>query len=158
MTQAEYSTRIVVRRPVDAADFNGTVVVEWLNVSSGADAAAEYTYLADEVLRSGYAWVGVSAQRIGIEGGPIAVPVPNAEGRGLGVGIRNIDPERYGDLHHPGDAYSYDIYTQAAQALRIARRHRSARRARRRTGARSRRVAGRRRPDHLCERRPAADR
>jgi hypothetical protein len=62
--------------------------------------------------------VGVSAQRIGVEGGPIAVQVPNAEGRGLGVGIRNIDPERYGDLHHPGDAYAYDMYTQVAQALR----------------------------------------
>lgn len=118
--EAEYATRVVVRRPVDAADFNGAVVVEWLNVSGGVDAAPDYTYLADEVLRGGYAWVGVSAQRIGVEGGQVAVQVPGAEeaGLGLGQGLRAQDPERYGDLHHPGDAFSYDIYTQVGRALR----------------------------------------
>jgi hypothetical protein len=29
--------------------------------------------MADEIVRGGYAWVGVSAQHIGIEGGPVAV-------------------------------------------------------------------------------------
>jgi len=33
-SQADYTTRIVVNRPID---LNGTVVVEWLNVSGGAD-------------------------------------------------------------------------------------------------------------------------
>jgi hypothetical protein len=28
------------------------------------------------------------------------------------------DPARYGDLHHPGDAYSFDIFAQAVEALR----------------------------------------
>ena len=36
---APYRTRILVRRPSDPARFSGTVVVEWLNVSSGMDAA-----------------------------------------------------------------------------------------------------------------------
>src|SRR5690606_3416382 len=36
--EADYETRIVVRRPADPSDFNGTVVVEWLNVSGGVDA------------------------------------------------------------------------------------------------------------------------
>jgi hypothetical protein len=116
--EAAYATRIVVRRPADPAPFNGTVVVEWLNVSGGTDAAPDYTYLADELLRGGYAWVGVSAQRIGIEGGEVAVEVPGAEGLGLGRGLRAQDPDRYGDLRHPGDAFSYDIYTQVARALR----------------------------------------
>ena len=40
----------MVRRPDGAAAFNGTVVVEWLNVSGGLDAAADYTYLADELI------------------------------------------------------------------------------------------------------------
>ena len=115
---AEYATRIIVRRPADAGDFNGTVVVEWLNVSGSVDAAPDYTYLADEVLRGGYAWVGVSAQRIGVEGGTIAVEAPGAEEAGAGRGLRGIDPDRYGDLSHPGDAFSYDIYTQVARALR----------------------------------------
>ena len=114
---ADYATRIVVRRPGDAADFNGTVVVEWLNVSGGLDANPDFSYMADELLRGGYAWVGVSAQRIGIEGGPVAVTVEAGEGI-AGRGLRALDPERYGDLHHPGDAFSYDIYTQVARALR----------------------------------------
>ncbi len=116
--QADYATRVIVRRPTDPDDFNGTVVVEWLNVSAGADSAPDYTYLAEEVLRGGYAWVGVSAQRIGVEGGPILVEVPGGEERGLGKGLKAMDPARYGALSHPGDAYSNDIYTQVARALR----------------------------------------
>jgi Alpha/beta hydrolase domain len=116
--EADYKTRIVVRRPAKPDDFNGTVAVEWLNVSGGTDAAPDYTYLADELLRSGFAWVGVSAQRIGVEGGPVAVSVPGAEALGVGQGLKKQDPERYGSLNHPGDAYSYDIYTQVARALR----------------------------------------
>ena len=115
---ADFATRFVVRRPADAGTFNGTVVVEWMNVSGGADAAPDYTYLADELVRGGYAWVGVSAQRIGIEGGPVAVATPAAEMTGAGKGIRAVDPERYGDLTHPGDAFSYDIYTQIARSFR----------------------------------------
>ena len=63
--EADYVTRIIVRRPADPSTFNGTVVQEWLNVSAGADSSPDYTYLADELLRGGYAWVG----RVGPAGG-----------------------------------------------------------------------------------------
>jgi hypothetical protein len=116
---SEYRTRIVVRRPTAAADFNGTVVVEWLNVSGGVDANPDFAYLADELYRGGYAWVGVSAQHIGIEGGPVLVSTPVSEQAGAGLGLRALDPERYGALHHPGDAFAYDIYTQVARTLRV---------------------------------------
>ena len=115
---ADYATRILVRRPAEAADFNGTVVVEWLNVSSGADASPDYTYLADEIVRGGYAWVGVSAQQIGIEGGPVLVSAGDIADGIAGVGLRGIDPARYGELSHPGDAFAFDIYTQIGRALR----------------------------------------
>lgn len=114
---AEYRTRILVRRPRDRSRFNGTVAVEWINVSGGIDAGVDYTYLQDELLRQGYIWVGVSAQRIGIEGGPIAVKAPGAEEAGAGKGLRGIDPARYGGLSHPGDAFAFDIYTQVARSL-----------------------------------------
>jgi len=39
---ASYATRIVVVRPTDPQKFNGTVVVEWLNVSAGADGAPDW--------------------------------------------------------------------------------------------------------------------
>jgi hypothetical protein len=42
--------------------------------------------------------------------------VPGAEN--AGKGLKAIDPARYGSLAHPGDGYSFDIYTQVARALR----------------------------------------
>ena len=37
----QYTTRVVVNRPVDDRKFNGSVVVEWLNVSGGVDASPD---------------------------------------------------------------------------------------------------------------------
>lgn len=112
---ADYTTRILVRRPLADDDFNGTVVVEWLNVSSGADAAPEYTYLAEELIRGGYAWAGVSAQYTGIEGGEGSV---DGLSTGAASGLAAKDPDRYAGLHHPGDAYCYDIFASIGSALR----------------------------------------
>ncbi|WP_462187171.1 MULTISPECIES: alpha/beta hydrolase domain-containing protein [unclassified Frankia] len=66
--QAPFRTRLIVYRPADPTAFNGTAVVEWLNVSAGMDAAAAWLTTHRHLLRAGFAWVGVSAQRIGIEG------------------------------------------------------------------------------------------
>ncbi|MDZ7785419.1 MAG: alpha/beta hydrolase domain-containing protein [Halioglobus sp.] len=110
-SQAPYRTRIVVHRPSSPEDFNGTVVVEWLNVSAGFDAAPDWGMLHTELIRSGYAWVGVSAQREGVEAlldGSAAALLPGAP----------VD-DRYASLQHPGDAFSYDIYSQVARALRV---------------------------------------
>jgi hypothetical protein len=38
---APYRTRVAVDRPIDPKKFNGTVVVEWLNVSGGTDDAPD---------------------------------------------------------------------------------------------------------------------
>ena len=109
---APYTTRILVRRPLDPKHFNGTVLVEWLNVSGNVDVDPDFAYMREELLR-GYAWVGVSAQKAGIDStappqlGPGAVP------------LKAWDPARYGALNHPGDAYSYDIFSQAGGALRF---------------------------------------
>jgi len=111
-TSAEYKTRIIVFRPIDERDFNGTVAVEWLNVSGGLDAAPDWITGHTEMIREGYAWVGVSAQFTGVEGMSSIAP-------GLG-GLKVSDPERYGSLHHPGDTFSYDIFSQAGQAVRGA--------------------------------------
>jgi len=107
--QAAFATRCVVRRPVDPAASSGTVVVEWLNVSSGSDAAPDWTYLSDEIVRRGHAWVGVSAQFIGVEGGTAAVG-------DLGLQPLKAD-RRYAELAHPGDAFSYGIFTAVARGL-----------------------------------------
>ena len=61
-------TRVMVRRPTSAASkFNGTVVVEWINVTPGRDLDIDWLQAHDYWMRTGYAWVGVSAQRVGVE-------------------------------------------------------------------------------------------
>ena len=47
--------------------FSGTVIVEWLNVSGGLDAAPDWISMHTEIIREGHVWVGVSAQVDGIE-------------------------------------------------------------------------------------------
>jgi hypothetical protein len=42
--------------------------------------------------------------------------VPDAGGL-PGKGLKGIDPARYGSLVHPGDGYSFDIFTQVARAV-----------------------------------------
>ncbi len=117
-TAADYRTRIVVRRPKRASDASGVVVLEWLNVSGGVDADPEFNTLREEIERQGHVWVGVSAQALGIEGGPVLVRV-NVPGAGdAGRGLKAIDPARYGSLKHPGDAYANDIFTQVARVVR----------------------------------------
>ena len=104
-SSAPYTTRAVVMRPIKPRRFNGTVVVEWLNVSGGADAAPDWTLGHNELVREGFAWVGVSANEW------VWTPLKSAAPpRG--------DPTRYANLSHPGDSYSYDIYSQAGQAIR----------------------------------------
>jgi hypothetical protein len=111
--RADFTTRLVVRRPADAGRGSGTVVVEWLNVSSGEDAAPGWTYLGEEVVRRGHTWVGLSAQHVGVEGGRALVSA--VEGQPAG-GLKAH--ERYAGLHHPGDAYCYGILDEVGQAIR----------------------------------------
>lgn len=109
---APYATRLVVYRPANPKRFNGTVVVEWLNVSSGFDSPPDWLGSHVSLLRDGAAWVGVDAQSVGVQGGKAAVAGVAAGG------LKAADPARYGSLHHPGDSYSYDIFSQAGHAVR----------------------------------------
>ena len=43
-TKAAYKTRLIVRTPVDPKKFNGTVIVEWLNVTSGRDSDPDFGF------------------------------------------------------------------------------------------------------------------
>ncbi len=112
-TTAAYQTRILVRRPIDPSHFNGTVVVEWLNVSSGMDSDPDFGFAGEQLMSEGAAWVGVSVQSVGVNGGP-KIPIPGFDAKALKV----WDPERYGALVQPGDDFAFDIYSQAAQAIR----------------------------------------
>ena len=109
---ADYTTRIVVLTPVDRTQFNGTVLVEWLNVSGGIDAPAVWMMAHREIIRSGYAYVAVSAQRVGVEGGESLL--------GIDMSLKSQDPARYASLRHPGDAFAYDIFSQVGRLVKDA--------------------------------------
>jgi len=119
-----FTTRLVVCRPADSAAFTGTVILEWLNVSAGFDAPAHWMLTHRHVVRSGWAWVGVSAQRAGIEGGNIfddAQDEPGSAPRPRMMtlpALKESNPDRYACLRHPGDAFSFDIFSRAARAVR----------------------------------------
>ena len=53
--------------------------------------APEWILSHNELIRDGFAWVGVSAQAAGL------------------AATKTADPIRYADLTHPGDSYSYDV-------------------------------------------------
>ena len=100
--EAPFKTRILVKRPKDAARFNGTVVVEWANVTLGHELIiADFSGIYD-----GFAHVSVSTQFVGLHGFDTNP-----------MGLLAWDAQRYGSLSHPGDSYSYDIFTQAGRAV-----------------------------------------
>jgi hypothetical protein len=98
-----YKTRLLVARPRTAEHFNGIVIVEWFNVTAEMDLPVVWTLAHKELLRGGYAYVGVSAQTVSVGASPLA--------------LKFWDPVRYAALNHPGDAYMHDIFAQSAKAL-----------------------------------------
>jgi hypothetical protein len=114
-SSAPYATRILVRRPANPKDFSGTVVVEWMNESAG-ESAPDWDYLNPEIMNAGDAWVGVSAQSLGVDGGKSLLS--GGKVTGSVQGLVQQEPQRYGNLHQPGDQYSFDVYDQIAFGLR----------------------------------------
>ena len=102
-TEAAYKSRILVRHPGDPKDFNGTVVLDWNNVTVPTDRDVAWSPTHRTLMERGFAYVAVGAQRLGIEGAPTA--------------LKPYDPVRYGSLSHPGDDWSFDIFSQAAEAV-----------------------------------------
>jgi Alpha/beta hydrolase domain len=100
-----YKTRVVVRRPKSQSRFNGTTIVEWTNVSQGHDNEVDWFQSGAHLVHSGFAWIGVSAQRVGVDA------------------LKQWSPGRYGTLNVSDggtitdDALSYDIFTAAALAI-----------------------------------------
>ena len=100
-----YLTRLIVRRP-QAENYNGTVIVEWINVTGGPDKDIDWWYSGSHFMRNGYAYVAVSAQQMGIDT------------------MKEWSPERYGhlDVTHDGmvdrDALSYDIFSAVDEKIK----------------------------------------
>jgi hypothetical protein len=99
----------VVRRPAVPKKSNGAAVVEWFNVTNNFDVEVMWNRSWEHLVSAGYTWVGVSAQRNGVNSP---------------TGLRAWSPNRYGtlDLTAGGtvtdDSLSYDVFSQAAIALK----------------------------------------
>ncbi|MGH3968306.1 MAG: alpha/beta hydrolase domain-containing protein [Mycobacterium sp.] len=91
---ADYTTRMVVLTRADRTEFNGAVLVEWLNVNGGIDAPAVRMMAHREMVRGGYAYAAVSAQRVGV------VCVPASHGRRLL--LRHLFPDRPAQVNLSG--------------------------------------------------------
>lgn len=103
-TSAPYVTRIIVRRPMDPLKFNGTVLLDWVNVTAQFENAVDTVEAHQLFHREGFAYVHVSAQAAGVCCTPLTPMV--------------WDPVRYMALSHPGDDYAFDIFSQIAKAMK----------------------------------------
>ena len=105
-----YTTRMLVRRPADPGRFSGRVIVEWANVSNHYDVDPLWDLSAEHIMRSGDAYVLVTAQTNGVYA--------------PGTGLKAWNPERYGPLSLPqvgsfvAEPGSYEIFGQALRAMR----------------------------------------
>ncbi len=85
-----YATTVCVRRPRDVARFSGTVIAEPLHVHG---IAPIWIYTAPYILRSGHAWVEITAQKTTLD-----------------VHVKPSNPRRYDDLHIEGpDSSDFDL-------------------------------------------------
>jgi hypothetical protein len=64
---APYTTRILVRRPVNASEFSGTVIVELLNPTAGFDSDIQWRLCHDYFLAHGDAWVGITSKPVAVQ-------------------------------------------------------------------------------------------
>jgi hypothetical protein len=104
-----YTTRIVVRRPAQAARFSGTVIVEIPNIARRFDWPMIWGFSHDYFLEHGDAWVQI--------GMPASVAL-----------MKKFDPAAYASLKFddtskacPGDSEDgmrYDLFSQVAAALK----------------------------------------
>jgi hypothetical protein len=75
-----YTTRILVRRPVNPSEFSGTVIVELLHPTAGYDLDIQWQLCHEYFISHGDAWLGITSK-------PVAVQ-----------GLKNFDSERYAPL------------------------------------------------------------
>jgi len=114
---APYENRIIVRRPADRRDFNGTVVVELMNMTNRWDLDRMWLTSHDQYMRDGTVYVGVTSAPTTVDAlkkfDPQryaalswADPAPQCAGTGL-----NSTPATEGGL-------IWDIFTQTGAALK----------------------------------------
>jgi hypothetical protein len=104
-----YRTRFLALRPTDPGRGNGTLILNWNNVSAGLDLVGMES---DEFFDGGYAMLAVTTQCVGVHGYTSAPQ-----------GLCAWDAERYGSLSIPTDDASYGIFADVARLARSGALH-----------------------------------
>jgi hypothetical protein len=113
---APYKTRMIVRRPANAADFNGTVVIESMNSTAGFDTTPVWIPSAEYFAREGIVYIGVTTS------GNQAIEFlkPHFQQSGF-HGCGGLNPScgsRYASLEMSDNGQEYEMVNQLATALK----------------------------------------
>lgn len=115
-----YRSRVLLRRPTPEA-FNGTLVVEWTNVTAGQDIDFAFAEMHEHLLSQGYAVAVVSAQKNGVDRlktwsperyATLSVDADNTDPKGGAVDACVAGPDC------PVDPLAWDIFSQTTAALK----------------------------------------
>ncbi|MFP6817627.1 MAG: alpha/beta hydrolase domain-containing protein [Pseudomonadales bacterium] len=107
-----YTSRILVRRPLDPERFNGTVYLELLNATAGWDGDPIWQNTHDYMIRAGAAHVGLTSK-------PVALDfLRDKWGSTEGFATRNN--ERYASLEMPFFGQVWDIVSEVAALMKSA--------------------------------------
>ena len=104
-----YTTRVLVRRPINAHKQSGTVVVEPLNPSNRFDLNIGWGFAHDQFMRNGDVWIGFTSK-------PIAIQA-----------LKTFDPQRYAAAVMGEPAELDDPRNCTSTRFRSSTRRRSAR-------------------------------
>ncbi len=114
-----YATRMLVRRPANAVDFNGTVYIEYLNSTASWDDDPFWRMSAESFSNVGSVYIGITSDTVTVEflrdrwGNPEDPGDPDDP---QGFPPRNRD--RYENLTMDRFGQIWDIFSQAAILLR----------------------------------------
>ncbi|WP_162617507.1 alpha/beta hydrolase domain-containing protein [Yoonia maritima] len=115
-----YRSRVLLRRPSQEA-FNGTLVVEWTNVTAGQDIDFAFAEMHEHLLSQGYAVAVISAQKNGVDRlktwsleryGSLTVDADNVDPQGGVVDTCVAGPDC------PVDPLAWDIFSQTVVTLK----------------------------------------
>ncbi len=106
-----YVTRILIRRPANAAAFSGNVFVEMLNPSATYDLATGWQTQWSQLINDGDIWVGVTCRQVIID-----------SGAPLHTGLKKFDPVRYANLTFNGHERElcWDVFAQLGYMLKTS--------------------------------------
>jgi hypothetical protein len=99
-SEIDVRTRALVVRPAQRERFSGRVHVELLNPSTGQDYPMYWPDLADHLISSGDAYVGVTCKQVTVEA------------------LRTIAPDRYDELSMDHDGSVWDLLAAIGASLR----------------------------------------